>query len=184
MQEKIREIASRIKELREVSGISAKEMAGFLRLPEETYSRYESAEEDIPASVLFEIAQKLKVDMSLLLTGKEPHMNVFTVTRKGEGVSVERRSQYKYQNLAANISHKKAEPFLVVVDPGPEETDLHLNSHPGQELDYVLEGVLKVVIDKNEITLNEGDCVYFDSSYPHAMQAVGDGPARFLAIIL
>lgn len=183
MQEKIREIASRIRELREISGISAADMAGFLKVPAEIYSRYESAEEDIPASVLFEIAQKLKVDMSLLLTGKEPHMNVFTVTRKGEGVSVERRFEYKYQNLAANISHKKAEPFLVAVEAGPEEPP-HLNSHPGQEFDYVLEGVLKVIIHENEIILNEGDCIYFDSSYPHAMQAVGDGPAKFLAIIL
>jgi quercetin dioxygenase-like cupin family protein len=68
------------------------------------------------------------------------------------------------------------------VDPDGE--DIHLNSHPGQEFNYVLEGTLKIVIDGHELVLEVGDSLYFDATKPHGMQAIGDQTARFLAIIL
>ena len=182
MQEKIKEISSRVKELRGLSGISAEEIASSLDIALEEYSKYESGELDIPASILFEIAQLLEVDMTVLLTGEDPRMHIFTITRKDEGVSVERRKQYQYEGLAPNFIHKKAEPFVVTVKPQSNQ-DSTPNSHPGQEFDYVLEGSLKVIIHDNEIILNEGDSIYFDSNYNHSMQAVGDKTAKFLAII-
>ncbi|MBN1134797.1 MAG: helix-turn-helix transcriptional regulator [Methanosarcinaceae archaeon] len=184
MQEKIKEIATRISELRELSDMTVDQMAEFLNIPIEKYQKYESGNEDIPASVLFEIAHKLGVDMAILLTGEEPKMHIFTVTRKEKGVSVERRKQYKYQSLAANFIHKKAEPFMVTVNPKPEGSELSTNSHPGQEFDYLLEGRLKLYIHNHEIILEEGDSIFFDSSYEHAMQALGNKPATFLAVVL
>ena len=184
MQEKIKEIATRVSELRELSDMTVEQMAEFLNIPVEKYQEYESGNEDIPASVLFEIAQKLGVDMALLLTGEEPRMHIFTVTRKGKGVSVERRKQYKYQNMASNCIHKKAEPFMVTVNPKPEGSELSTNSHPGQEFDYLLEGSLKLYIHNHEIILEEGDSIFFDSNYAHAMQALGNKPATFLAVVL
>ena len=184
MQEKIKEIAARIHELRELSDITAEEMASFLSIPIETYQGYEEGSDDIPASILFEIAQKLGVDMSLLLTGEDPKMHIFTVTRKDKGVEVKRRKEYDYQNLAANLIHKKAEPLLVSVEPSEEGNEITTNSHPGQEFDYVLEGTLKVIIHNNEIILEEGDSIFFDSNYEHAMEALGGKTAKFLAIVL
>ncbi|MFA0821878.1 MAG: helix-turn-helix domain-containing protein [Methanomethylovorans sp.] len=184
MQEKIKEIAIRIKELREISDISAEEMARLLNIDTETYESYEAGEKDIPASILYGISNELKVDMSVLLIGENPKMHVFTVTRKDKGVGVERRKEYKYQSLASNFVHKKAEPFVVKVEPKPEGTKISMNSHPGQEFDFVLEGTLKVVIHNNEIVLEEGDSIFFDSNYPHGMAAVGGKSAKFLAIIM
>ncbi|MEI6503832.1 MAG: cupin domain-containing protein [Armatimonadota bacterium] len=48
----------------------------------------------------------------------------------------------------------------------------------------MLEGTLKIVIGSHELILEAGDSLYFDSSKPHGMQALGDTTARFLAIIL
>ena len=182
LKEKIREIASRIKELRELSGISAEDMSKELNVSVSVYASYENGVEDIPASMLHDIAQKLKVDMGLLLTGEETRMHIFTVTRKGKGVAVERSKEYKYQSLAEKFIHKKAEPMIVVAEPKNKKPEI--NSHPGQEFDYVLEGTLKVYIHDNELTLNEGDSIFFDSSYGHAVEAMNGKPARFLAVIL
>ena len=181
MEEKIVEIASRVRELRELSKVTNEEMAEHLKVPVDTYNCYENGELEIPASILLEIAQKLEVDMALLLTGKEPRMQIFTVTRKGEGVEVERRKQYRYQNLAGKFKHKKAEPFIVTVGPRHEKPAVY--SHIGQEFDYVLEGTIKIYIHDNEIVLNEGDSIYFDSSYAHAMEAMFDKPAKMLVIV-
>lgn len=184
MQEKIKEIASRVRELRELSDVPVEKMAEYLQVPNETYQNYESGAEDIPASILFEIAHKLQIDMATLLTGEEPRMNIFTVTRNEKGVNVERRKQYRYQNLAEKFIHKKAEFFIVTVESKPLGTKPDTNSHPGQEFNYVLEGSLKVYIHNNEIILNEGDSIYFDSNYEHAMEALEGKPAKFLAVIM
>ncbi len=184
MQEKIIEIASRLSELRELSDIGLEAMAEKLGISVDTYKQYDSGESDIPASMLFEISQILNVDMGLLLTGEEPRMHIFAVNRKGKGTEVERRADYNYQNLASNFIHKKAEPFIVSVDPRSEVNPPSMNSHPGQEFDYVISGTLKVWIHDNEIVLEEGDSIYFDSNFTHAMEAVGDNPAKFLAMVL
>ena len=89
MQQKIKEIASRVKELRELSGVSADDLAKFLKISSDKYFKYEKGEEDFPASILVELAQKLGVETAVLLTGKNPHMSIFTVTRAGKGERVE-----------------------------------------------------------------------------------------------
>lgn len=184
MKEKMKEIALRISELRELSEISTQEMADYLNVPTEVYRGYEDASSDIPASVLFEIAHKLGVDMGLLLTGEETRMNIFTVTRKDKGVNVERRKQYQYESLAEKFIHKKAEPLIVTVEPRKDGSKPSTNSHPGQEFDYVIQGVLKFYIHDNEVILKEGDSIFFDSSYKHAMAALDNKSAKFLAVIL
>ena len=184
MQEKIKEIAERIWQMRELCDITIEKLAKNLEITPEEYKSYESGQKDIPASMLHEIAHILGVDMSVLLTGEEPRMHIFTVTRAGKGTTVERRKQYEYQSLADNFIHKKAEPFIVTVQPKDQQDELTMNQHPGQEFNYLLEGKLKVYIHDNEITLEKGDSIFFDSSHKHAMRAIGDRPAKFLAMIL
>ena len=72
MNEKTKEIGSRIFELRDLSEISAEEMAGYLKIDVEKYNEYESGALDIPASILYEIAHKLSVDMGCCLLVKKP----------------------------------------------------------------------------------------------------------------
>jgi transcriptional regulator with XRE-family HTH domain len=183
MQQKIQEIASRIRELRELSGISVEHMAEVLHLPVLTYQRLENGSEDIPVGLLFQIAAELKVDLALLLTGEKPRLQIFTVTRQGKGISVERRKQYTYQSLAANFMNKKIEPFLVTVEPNPGTGKPQKNRHPGQEFNYVLEGRLRIFIHDHDIVLEPGDSIFFDSDSEHAMEALDGRSARFLAII-
>lgn len=184
MQEELKQVAIRIKELREISGISQETMAHDLEIPVDLYKQYEAGASDIPVGVLFKIASKFKVEFTTLITGEEPRLRTYAVTRNGKGVSVERRQDYQYQSLAYNFIRKKAEPFLVTVQPKPEDTPVHYNSHPGQEFNYVIEGTLLIVINGKEKILNEGDAIYFDSAAQHGMKALNGKAAKFLAIII
>ena len=184
MTEQIKQIADRIKGLREISGISAESLSKELGINLKNYLEYESGSLDIPVSFLYKIAQKLDIELSALLSGDNPKLRVYCIVRNGKGLCVERDKQYKYESLANNFVDKKAEPFLVTVDPEPEGNSANFNSHPGQEFNYVIEGSMKIIIDGHEIILNEGDSIYFDSSYNHAMIALNKKPARFLALIL
>ncbi len=184
MLERIKEIAARLRGLREASNVTDESLAERVGIPLARYRQYENGNEDIPASILFEVAHLLNVDLGVLLTGETPRMHAFTVTRAGKGVDVERRNQYKYQALAMNFIHKKAEPFLIEVEPRTDGAKPDVNAHPGQEFDYVIEGTLRVFIHDQAIVLEAGDSVFFDSGHGHAMEAVGDRPAKFLAVIL
>ena len=53
--------------------------------------------------------------------GEEPHMCSYFLTRRGKGMSVERKYAYKYQSLASGFSGRRADPFLVTVEPKPED---------------------------------------------------------------
>ena len=75
------------------------------------------------------------------------------------------------------------DPFLVTVEPSAADAPIHLNSHQGQEFNYVTSGSLLLTIGKKTLTLNEGDSIYFDATQPHGMKAIGDKAVQFLAII-
>ena len=184
MSEQLQQVAERLRGLREVEGVSTGSLARELGLPLETYLQYESGEADIPVGVLFEVAGKFGVELTALLTGENPRLHTYALARQGQGVSVERRREYQYQSLAYNFAHKKAEPFLVTVAPAAPEEPVPVNTHPGQEFDYVLSGTLKIVIGDHELVLEAGDAVFFDASADHGMQALGGQPAQFLAVIM
>jgi mannose-6-phosphate isomerase-like protein (cupin superfamily) len=184
MSENIKQVATRIRTLREISGESVESLAQAFTVTPEEYRRFESGETDIPVSFLYEIAGHFKVELTALLTGEEPRLHRYSLVRSGKGPSVERRKEYQYQDLAFNFIHKRMETFLVTAEPHAGDKPGHFNAHPGQEFNFVLEGTLKVLIDQSEVVLNPGDSLYFDSGHAHAMVALNGKPAKFLAIIL
>lgn len=184
MSDHIQAVAIRIRDLRDISGMSAQEVAEASGVPVEDYIAYEAGQKDFSFSHLFNIANTLGVDISDLLTGESPKLRGYILTRSGKGLAFERRSAYKYQHLAYNFRDKKAEPFIVTVEYDENQTSgKTAHSHEGQEFDYVLEGNMKIELDGNEVYLGPGDSLYYDSSIPHAMYAL-ERDARFIAVVI
>ena len=184
MCDPIKSIANRLRGLREVLELSAQEVEESCHLRVEEYMALESGESDISVNVLQTIARRYGISLDVLMFGEEPKMNAYFITRAGAGVSVERRKAYKYEALASGFRDRKADPFIVTVEPAPTDAPMHLNSHEGQEMNYVLEGRLLLSLSGKELVLNIGDSLYFDSSLPHGMKALDGRPVRFLAIIM
>ena len=183
MKEDVKEIATRVRALREIENLSAETIAKELGFDPAEYTSWEAGEKDFPVGALVEIASRFRVDLSELFTGAASKLKTFCVTRSGEAPEVSRRPMYGYWNLAYNFHRKKAEPFLVEAAAETEAKPINLNTHPGQEFNYVLEGRLLISISGHDIELGPGDCVYYDSAEPHGMKALGGKPARFLAIV-
>ena len=97
---------------------------------------------------------------------------------------MERRKAYKYQSLAAGFRGRKTDPFLVQVDPKPDDAELMKYSHEGQEFDMVLEGTLEISIGNKVMTMNGGDSIYFDAAQPHCMRALGGVPVIFISVVI
>ncbi len=183
MNENIKEIALRLRGLRDVLDIELSEMAAVCAVTTQQYELYESGEVDIPVGMLYNISKNYGVEMSALLFGEEAHMDSYFLTRKGKGAAIKRSKAYKYQSLAAGFAQRKANPFLVKIVPNNNEK-IHLNSHEGQEFNMVIEGRMLFMIDGKELILDEGDSIYFDSSRPHGMKALDGKNIKMLAIII
>lgn len=181
MEQKIKELTQRIRELREVCGYTQKELAADLQISEETYRHYEEDGTNIPINVIFQIANKFSVDFNELLTGESGKIDTYQVVRKGAAPNTDRYPGYHFNDLAYRYSHKVMQPLLVTLDPSDSPADLVV--HSGQEFNMVLEGSIKLCYDSKEIILNEGDCVYFNPMHPHGQACVGNSPATFLTVI-
>lgn len=183
LNEQIRQMAMRLKGLREDLDMSVEELAEKCGITKEELERYESGESDIQMNFICNAAVVMGVEPLELFAGDTPTMNSYWLVRKGKGPVIERQKAYKYQALAMGFKHAKASPFIVTVDPKDDE-HLHLNSHEGQEFNLILKGSLLISIGGKEITMNEGDSIYFDALQPHAVKALNGEPALFFAIII
>ena len=134
MEEAIKLIGERLKGLRESLDISVEEMAETCGVTDEKYLKMEAGESDLSVSRLYKLSQKYGIALDALMFGEEPHMCSYFLTRRGKGMSVERKFAYKYQSLASGFSGRRADPFLVTVEPKPEDAPVNMDIHPGQSL--------------------------------------------------
>ena len=81
---------------------------------------------------------------------------------------------------------KLAEPYWVRYSYSEElqTRPIHLTRHSGQEFDLVMQGRLKVQVGDHIEYLEEGDSIYYNSSTPHGMIAVGGADCLFVAVVL
>lgn len=184
MNDQIRQIAERLRGLREVLELSSQELADASDISVEEYRLAESGETDISVSMLQHIARKYNISLDALMFGEEPRMSSYFLTRAGMGISMERTKAYKYQSLASSFMNRKADPFIVTVEPKEEDTPIHLNSHSGQEFNMVISGRMLLNINGKELVLNQGDSIFFDSKQSHGMKALDGKMVKFLAIIM
>ena len=182
MNTQIKQIAERLHGLREALELTTEMVATKCGISKSDYEKYESGSHDIPMSFICDMAQTFGVETTALISGNDPHSLAFSVTRKGTGTSIERTKCYKYQSLAHGFRNAQAEPFEVTVEPCKDT--IHLNSHSGQEFNLLLEGTMQLQIAGTDITLNEGDSIYFDATKPHGMKALNGKKVRFLAVIV
>ena len=183
---KIKEMAARIRELREIVGHTPETMAEKTGVSVEEYNRCEAGDSDLNFAFIYRCALALNVNVTDIIEGYSPKLKSFTVTRRGQGQQIAQAHGMTYYNLAYAFQNRIAEPLYVrsVYDPTAEQQDIELTSHDGQELDLVLEGQLMVQIGEHREVLGPGDSIYFDSETPHGMIAVGGQDCVFYAIVL
>lgn len=186
METQIMEIAERIRGLREIMNISEEEMAKVIGISVDDYRGYESGENDFPFTFLLKCAQFFGIDIVELMTGENPRLSFYTVTRRGNGLPIQRRKGLEYRHLAPYIKNKRAEPFFVNAPYNEEEQNkpIKYSTHAGQEFDYVIKGSLKVDLDGHIEILGEGDSLFYDSGHRHGMIATGGSDCDFLALVI
>lgn len=176
----------RLKGLRTEMNISTDEMAQVTGLTTAEYLSVESGETDLSFTFLFKCANRMGVDLSSIVTGDEPRLTSYTLSRSGDGMPIKRREGFEYSHVAYLLKDRLAEPFVVTAKYTKtlENSPISLSSHGGQELNFVLEGTLKVQIEDHIEVLNPGDSLFYDGHKKHGMVAVGGADCKFLSVVI
>ena len=182
----LQEVALRIREMREIFDFSVETMADKTEVSVEEYIKYESGELDFPFTFIYKCSLAFGIGMTDLLEGRSAHLSSYTVTRRGQGQITAKEDGIEISNLAPMFRKKLAEPYWVRYEYNPDlqNRPIHLTKHSGQEFDMVMKGKLKVQIGDNVEYLEEGDSIYYNSSTPHGMIAIGGEECLFVAVVL
>ena len=183
---KIQEMAARIRELREIEGLTPAEMAEKTAVSIEEYKECEAGKSDLNFAFIYRCAMALNVNVTDIIEGYSPTLKSYTVTRLGAGQKIAQAHGMTYYNLAYAFQNRIAEPLYVrcPYDAMAEQRDIELTTHAGQECDLVIEGHLMVQVGEHKEVLGPGDSIYYDSDKPHGMIAVNGEDCVFYAIVL
>jgi len=186
MTYKIHEMATRIRELREITGLSVEDMASRTGLSVEEYVQCEAGNRNLSVAFLYHCSLSFGVDMGDLLEGRSPKLRSYALTRKGQGQRIEEAHNMVGYSLAADFRNRIALPLYMELNyrEGAEYEDIELTTHEGQECDIVIRGRMRVQIGGHSEILGPGDTIYYDSSTPHGMIAVDGEDCAFYAIVL
>jgi transcriptional regulator with XRE-family HTH domain len=177
------EIGRRIKKLRLEKQITLEKLAAQTGFTKGYLSKVEKSPKAPPVSTLGTIARVLGVTISALL-GEDSSNTSICLVKKKERPLVARDGtnfEYAYEALAHKFPNKIMEPFLLTLPVHPKKRTLY--QHEGHEILFVLEGTMKFLHGAEELIVEEGDCVYFDSAIPHFGESVGDMAVKCFMVI-
>ena len=183
---KLQEMAGRIRELREIEGLTQDQMAAETGVTLAEYQACETGQSDLNFAFIYRCAQIFGVDVTDIIEGTSPRLANYTLTRAGEGQHIEHAHGMTYFNMAPHFKKRVAEPLYVLAEYSDEAQiqPIEVTTHEGQECDIVLQGQLKVQVGEHIEILNPGDTIYYNSTAPHGMIATGGKDCIFYAIVL
>ena len=175
-------IANRLAALRKEQRLTLKQLAERAGLTETYLSRLENHKAPLPVENLSAISSALgvPVEMFFAKTGA-PRPLVFTRRGQGKPAVFRGRHGFAAQLLAHGKTRKLMEPLLLTISA--DHATLPLQSHHGQEFNYVLKGRCLLEYGAQKFVLEEGDSAYYDADVPHIARPLDENPCQLLAVI-
>ncbi len=173
-------IGEKIRSTREGRGVSARALADLAEVSASLISQIENGKVDPSLSTLRKIAIALDVPLfSLVLTEGEGPTRII---RKNERRPIVFPNAGLKYDIIHSDANKKMAIMIGTLSPDGATSETLLN-HPGEECLVILHGTMRVELGDEEIELNEGDSLYFDSSVPHRLCNRESRPCGFYLII-
>jgi transcriptional regulator with XRE-family HTH domain len=173
----------RVRHARMVRGITLKELADEAECSESMLSKIENDKAAPSFATLHRVARALGTNISELFSvanssdrivshaGERPIL-ITDNLRTGKGIQLERLIPYSREHLLQGNIH------MIAPGGGSDAAIVHA----GEEIGYVLEGEIELMIDGNKMRAKSGDSFHFRSELPHAYRNVSAKIARVLWI--
>lgn len=177
-------IGARLRASRKDRHLSLAEVAAYTEVSEATMSRIETGRSEVSAPHLFRLAALFGVDVGSFFHTPAPqqHPGTRAVDRKGQGRAFP-TSRLSSQILSADFPNKQMQPFINTVQGTSLDDVGGLSAHNGEEYLLVQRG--RLILHSaayDPLLLEQGDCVYFDATIPHAYVSATPEGAEFLVV--
>lgn len=176
-------IGGKIKELRLQRGLNLQDFAAATGFTKGYLSKVENSQKSPPVSTLLTLAKALGVNISTLFS-EEENKSTITLVKKSERKTMGRDGTafgYSYEPLAHKFLQRRMDPYVLTLPVKPKRKAIF--QHKGEELLMVMNGAMRFMYGDKEFIVEEGDCIYFDSSVPHFGSAIGSEPVKCLMVI-
>lgn len=172
----------KLKHARMVLGMTLKELADRAQCSESMLSKIENDKAAPSFGTLHRVATVLGTNISELYSAPSGEDRIVSRAserpvlmtdnlRTGKGIQMERLIPYSREHLLQGNIHR-------IAPGGGSEAIVHA----GEEIGYVLEGEIELVIDGKRLRAKAGDSFHFRSELPHSYRNVGSRAARVLWI--
>ncbi|MBS4047127.1 MAG: helix-turn-helix transcriptional regulator [Alphaproteobacteria bacterium] len=169
------DLGSRVRGIRQSKRMTLKDVANRSGLAVATLSKVENNRLSPTYENIIRLARGLDVDIAVLFSDQpqlSPHGRR-SITRLGKGKVFETET-YDYEMLCTDVVGKRIIPLKARIKQREWKDFSPLIKHEGEEVIYVLAGRIKLITEfYEEVILEPGDCVYFDSTMGHVCLAHG-----------
>lgn len=172
-------VAQRIRALRRRRHLTLEALATGAGIHKGHLSRIERGEKAPSLATLEAIARILQAEMAELF-GETVAASDVVVVRRPDGAVI-READYAIQALLPAEAGRAA--ALYRIEPGEAFRAADRPSHDGQEILYVLDGAVELMVADRRFALRAGDCATYDGGLPHRLRRSEGARAAVLVIV-
>ena len=168
------DIGLKIKELRNLRGLTQEELANRCELTKGYISQLENDLTEPAFSTLENILLALGSSFSDFFSEEKEEKIIFTKEDYFEKVEPNQKTKW----LVVNSQKNEMEPILVELSKGAQtEKD---RPHEGEEFGYVLQGKVELIIGSNIYKCAKGETFYFVPNKTHYIRNISEGESKLI----
>jgi transcriptional regulator with XRE-family HTH domain len=173
-------IAARIRSQRTRAGMTLEQLAGATGLDKGYLSRVERQEKTPSITTLIKLADAFGVELSRLFGDTVERSAIAVVRRSVRLPYGQGGMEHSYQALFQDDGQHHLSAF--VMEPG-EGGDSDIGEHAGDEMIFVLGGIIEVSFVDHSVVLETGDSMRFEGHLKHRLRRIGPERAEALIVI-
>jgi len=177
------QIGAKLRHARKVQGLRLKDLALAVDCSESLLSKIENEQVKPSLKILHRVATELQTSIGALFSGASNSKRV--VMRRTERPVIRTNAIGRPDSAGVRLECLIPDPAdrllygsIHIVEPGGGSEGFI--EHKGEEVGYVLEGELDLVVDGTTYHLDTGDSFFFDSNLPHGYRNPGDVVTRVI----
>jgi len=179
-------IGKRIKDIRKENNLTINELANRANVSNGLISRIENGRTIPSLPVLLDLIQSLDIDASYFFEGVENRNSakyLYIPKENQQVIEKEIEAQgFKYMHIfSKSLNSLGFEAVLLTLEPNSKREKVITDAW---EFKYILKGTVKYLIDQEEVTLSEGDALYFNGRFPHVPVSISDESCIMLVLYL
>lgn len=176
-------IGAKLKAYRQERHLTLKQLSEQVELSVGFLSQVERGRAALSLNTLSKLAAVLEIEVAAFFGEMAREEQAGLVVRSYERRFLRTSNRFIQYSLCPDVHHTEIFPEIYEIYPG-ETSEFEEFQHEQEEFDYVLEGVLSVIVDGSEYTLYPGDGIRVPPNAKHVWRNDTTKMVRLFSVAL